>query len=126
MKKSIMRIFRGGIVLPLLLTAGPALAASCLNGGCHQSLVTPRHLHGPVAAEMAGATGCIACHTPKGKVCSKNQAGEFTFDKKGKEMCLLCHGAEMATEHTTTQKNCLRCHNPHGSSKSSYMLREDQ
>ena len=123
MKKSIAIILRGGILLPILLAGNQALAATCLNGGCHQPLTSPRYLHGPVAAEMAGATGCVACHQPNGKPCSRSRAGEFTYEKKGKEMCLLCHGKDAATEHTATEKHCLRCHDPHGSAESPYLLR---
>lgn len=124
MKKSIATLLQRGIILPILLTGVPALAATCLDGGCHQPLTTPRYLHGPVAAEMAGAKGCVACHRPNGKPCSEKRGGAFTFDKKEKEMCLRCHGKDAATEHTATAKNCLHCHDPHGSTENPTLLRK--
>lgn len=83
----------------------------------------PRYLHGPVAAEMAGAKGCIACHHPNGKPCTTSRGGAFSCNENEKEMCLLCHGEEAATEHTATEKGCLHCHDPHGSTKSANLLR---
>ncbi|MDH4322123.1 MAG: hypothetical protein OEV73_11585 [Desulfobulbaceae bacterium] len=125
MKKSIISICLGGILLPILLTSTPALSRTCLNGKCHQALTTARHLHGPIAAEMAGAKGCIACHLANGPACTKKRAGKFVLAKQEKELCKLCHGKGTATVHTDTQTECLRCHDPHGSDKGPNLLRTD-
>ncbi len=125
MKKSIASICTAGILLPILLASTPALSRTCLNGKCHQALTVSRHLHGPVAAEMAGAKGCIACHQSNGQACTKKRAGKFILAKQEKELCQLCHGKGTATEHTDSQTGCLHCHDPHGSDKSPNLLRAD-
>lgn len=98
-----------------------ALAASCLNGSCHQELTTMKHMHGPIGAEMAGVQGCIMCHIPAGVACTPAGAGKFTF--KVKDMCLTCHVKGSSSRHANATSNCLQCHNPHGSNTSPYMLR---
>jgi len=110
----------------ILLMASSVSAGTCLNNNCHQSLTTPKHLHGPIAAEMAGADGCMTCHQPSGKPCTTETAGKFMFTKEDKEMCLLCHGRDVATEHTKKEKTCLRCHDPHGSEDNYNFLRKDK
>jgi len=113
-----------GIFFYATTMPGSAAAAGCLNNGCHQPLATPRHLHGPVAAEMAGAEGCTACHQPVGAACTPRTAGQFILPEK--DMCLLCHGGQTGTEHTNSKDACLECHDPHGSDKSPYLLRKDR
>ncbi|MDH5298206.1 MAG: hypothetical protein OEV91_04235 [Desulfobulbaceae bacterium] len=111
-----------GAVLFTLPASGPALAASCLDNGCHQALAARRYLHGPVAAELAGTTGCVTCHQPNGGPCTPTRPGQFSLDKKG--MCLLCHEKATGSPHTDTQSNCLDCHDPHGSETSPFMVRK--
>ena len=43
------------------------VAAGCLTDQCHQNLAATKYIHGPVAAELAGGMGCVACHVPAGK-----------------------------------------------------------
>ncbi len=111
-------LFLGLIILG---TEDLALAATCLDN-CHQPLVSTKYLHGPVAAEQAGAKGCIMCHQQSGKACTSNKAGKFTLKKK--DMCLLCHKKGTGTQHSATKDNCLKCHDPHGSETSPFMVRK--
>ncbi len=111
----------GASFLLLISSGGNAWAGACLDHGCHHSLTTRRYLHGPVAAEMAGAKGCIACHHPTSVACTPTKAG--TFDSPAQGMCKLCHAHETDTEHTKTYGHCLDCHAPHGSQTSPYLLR---
>jgi len=124
MKKIITLITIINVIILISLTTSQAFAGTCFDKSCHISLTKPKHIHGPIAAEMAGSPGCIACHRPAGSICSKRKTGAFIFTKDDKEMCLLCHGKVNATEHTNNQKTCLNCHDPHGSDESVYMLRK--
>ncbi len=101
----------------------PALATTCLDN-CHQSLTSTRYLHGPIAAEQAGAKGCTMCHLPYGKACTSSKAGKFKLREK--DMCLICHEKGTGTQHTATKDNCLKCHDPHGSETSPFMVRESK
>ncbi|MGV1099476.1 cytochrome c3 family protein [Thiovibrio sp. JS02] len=107
----------------LFVPAPEASAKGCLNGACHERLAGVRYLHGPVAAEMAGANGCEMCHLPAGPACSANKGGKFTL--KSKDICLTCHARGTGTQHTQAQveSKCLTCHAPHGSDTSPQMLR---
>lgn len=111
----------------LLASAVAAVAAEgCLSGSCHRELTETKYLHGPVAAEMAGAQGCKMCHLPAGSSCTPGKGGQFTL--KGKDICLTCHGKGTGTLHSQSQveDKCLTCHVPHGSNSSPNMLREPQ
>ena len=103
---------------------GGALAfQGCLSGSCHQELTRPRYLHGPVAAEMAGAKACVICHEPAGPRCTAGKGGLFKL--KSKALCLTCHGKGTGTQHSQGQveAKCPSCHDPHGSETSPQLLR---
>lgn len=112
----------------LLGLAGRVDAAGqgCLSGACHQALAKPRYLHGPVAAEMAGAKACVMCHLPAGPACTATAKGRFTL--KGKEICQACHTKGTGTQHSKSEVEgkCLKCHAPHGSETSRQFLRADK
>lgn len=108
-------------VIIVLSPATHALAAGCLTSGCHQNLTKMKHMHGPIGAELAGIQGCIMCHIPAGSPCRPPTAGKFTI--KGKDMCLTCHVKGSGSKHSNATTECLKCHNPHGSTTSPYMLR---
>lgn len=104
----------------ILLAAGqslPAQEASCLRDGCHQAITASKYLHGPVAAEQIGATGCVACHAPAGKACTPGSAGSFRPLAPAVQMCQTCHSRGTGTQHTVQQIDCLKCHDPHGSDR---------
>ncbi|HIJ78879.1 MAG: hypothetical protein OEY01_07400 [Desulfobulbaceae bacterium] len=100
------------------------LAKGCLTGSCHQEFAGFKHLHGPIAAELAGAQGCIMCHQPAGVDCTVQHGGKFNLTKEG--LCLACHDKVTSTEHTKVQAEakCLECHSPHGSDFSPHLLRK--
>lgn len=106
-----------------LFLIGDSEAAQCLNGSCHANLVKSKYLHGPVAAELAGAKGCVACHIPAGRICSKGKKGAFKPMLKSVRMCQVCHTSGTGTQHSNQNLDCLRCHDPHGSNKSSSLNR---
>ncbi|MBU0946166.1 MAG: hypothetical protein KJ804_17105 [Proteobacteria bacterium] len=114
-------IFLGALSL---LVPAAAMAKGCLNGSCHQNLIQVQYVHGPVAAEMAGADGCVMCHLPNGPACTITLAGKFTL--KEKDICLTCHEKGVGTQHTESEveSKCLTCHVPHGSAFSPQMLRD--
>ena len=109
-------------ILAIVLT-GESEAASCLTGNCHKPLTATKYLHGPIAAEMAGAKGCIACHIPAGKLCSKGNKGVFRPLASGVKMCQICHSRGTGTQHSSKKINCLKCHDPHGSNKNAELKR---
>lgn len=105
------------------LLDGLALAGQgCLNGDCHLALTRVRYLHGPVAAEMAGAKGCEICHQPTGEKCTPPRGGSF---RTRKDICTTCHDKGTGSQHSQAEveSRCLSCHNPHGSETSLQMLR---
>ena len=110
-----------------LITIAPdkALAKGCMSGSCHQELTTFKYMHGPVAAEMAGAKACVICHQPAGARCTFSKAGRFSLKKK--DMCFICHTQGTSTRHSEQEGagSCLNCHDPHGSNTSASMLRSD-
>ncbi len=112
------------VVSVLLLPPAAAVAKGCLTASCHQGLAQLRYVHGPVAAEMAGADGCVMCHVPDGAACTPATAGKFTLTGKG--ICLGCHDKGVGSQHTESEveSKCLTCHVPHGSDVGPEMLRE--
>jgi hypothetical protein len=93
-------------------------ARTCLTGDCHQALTSKKYIHGPIAAESAGALGCETCHIPAGKECSKSEAGEFRPLAPPITMCQICHAKGNDTLHSAKEMDCLKCHDPHGSDTS--------
>ena len=110
-----------GIVTLSLATE--SFAKGCMSGACHQQFAQLRYMHGPVAAEMAGAEGCVMCHLPDGPACSAEKSGKFKL--KTKDICFACHGKGTGTQHTQShiEDKCLGCHSPHGSDDSPEMVR---
>lgn len=117
------KMFTAALVALAMLTAGQAGAATCLTGNCHTSLTKTRFIHGPVAAEQAGARGCVACHVPAGKSCTPNRKGSFKPMAPPAKMCQLCHSRGTGTQHSAKNINCLKCHDPHGSDKNASLNR---
>ena len=111
------------IFLLATVLAGESEAASCLTGNCHKPLTATKYLHGPIAAEMAGAKGCVACHVPAGKPCSQGKKGAFKPLVSAAKMCKICHAQGTGTQHSSKKIDCLKCHNPHGSDKNSELKR---
>lgn len=109
--------------ISLLLTCHLA-KAGCLTGSCHQQYATPKYLHGPVAAELAGGAGCSTCHIPAGKPCSPGKAGKFKPMASSTQMCQLCHTSGTGTQHSAKKIDCLKCHDPHGSETSAVLERK--
>jgi len=126
MPRPIQILFFGSMLCSLLSTRALATTptATCLNNGCHKPLTVTRYLHGPVAAELAGARACIVCHQPTGAPCLPNRAGEFAMPTH--DICLPCHGQKTATKHSASGKDCLKCHDPHGSETSRYLERDNK
>jgi len=120
----------GGKVALLTITLaawalGPtaASAGTCIAGDCHKSIVSTKFLHGPVAAEEAGAEGCVSCHVPSGAACTAAKKGQFAYKTKEDRLCLLCHERGTGSQHTRTRAGCLSCHAPHGSEESHKLMR---
>ncbi|MHB8791238.1 MAG: hypothetical protein ACYDBT_15320 [Desulfobulbaceae bacterium] len=105
------------VILLAAFQARPIQAASCLSGGCHQTIAASKYLHGPIAAEQMGNTGCITCHIPAGKACAPDRAGSFQPLADSVRMCQTCHSRGTGTQHTGQQVDCLKCHDPHGSER---------
>ncbi|MDW7774200.1 MAG: cytochrome c3 family protein [Desulfobulbaceae bacterium] len=111
-------------LMTAVLAASSLQASNCLTGGCHEKIIAGKYIHGPVAAEQAGAKGCITCHIPAGRECSENAAGSFQPLPPADTMCRMCHTRENDTRHTEKEQDCLKCHDPHGSDTSPVFLRE--
>jgi hypothetical protein len=108
----------------LLVAADPSAAAeTCIAGKCHDSIVSAKFLHGPVAAEEAGAAGCVSCHVPAGAGCSTAKAGRYEFKTKKDRLCIMCHERGTGTQHTRAGSRCLSCHSPHGSESGNTLMR---
>jgi hypothetical protein len=101
-------------------------AQGCMAGGCHPGLAGAKYLHGPVAAEMAGANGCEMCHLASGVKCAVGRGGIFKLKNTG--LCVACHAKGAGTKHSAkeTEAKCLRCHVPHGSDRSRHLLRPER
>lgn len=114
------------LALLALPERGIAAGSACLNGTCHQALTKTKYLHGPVAAEMAGAKACTMCHLLAGPGCTATKKGSFVL--KGKDICLACHTRGNGTQHSQAEveSKCLKCHAPHGSETSRQFLRADK
>lgn len=115
---SLATVAAGGFV-----TGGAWALQGCLSGSCHQDLTKVRYLHGPLAAEMAGAKACVMCHQPAGAKCTAGKGGSFTL--KSENLCQTCHDRGTGTQHSQShvEAKCLLCHDPHGSEISPQMLR---
>jgi len=124
-----IRVLVATCLVGLLASASWGKAANgsvCLSGVCHQGLTKSKYLHGPVAAELAGAKACVMCHTPVGPPCTATSKGSFKL--KGREMCQTCHAKGNGSQHSQAgiESKCLRCHAPHGSDSSRQFLRADK
>jgi hypothetical protein len=123
-----VRLLVATCLLGLLAPSGQVEAAAsvCLNGSCHQTLTKSKYLHGPVAAELAGAKACVMCHLPAGPACTATAKGVFKL--KGKEICQACHTKGNGSQHSQSEieSKCLKCHAPHGSETSRQFLRGDK
>ena len=106
-----------------LAAAVPADAGTCVAGSCHESMMSPKFLHGPVAAEAAGVDGCLSCHVPAGAKCTAAKGGTYKFKTKPERLCLLCHERGTGTQHTRASSRCLSCHSPHGSESGTNLMR---
>ena len=106
-----------------IAAAVPAVAGTCIAGTCHESIIAPKYLHGPVAAEEAGVEGCITCHIPGGAKCTATKAGKYRFKTKKDRLCLMCHERGTGTQHTRAGSRCLSCHSPHSSESGSNLMR---
>ena len=111
------------IFLIAICMSGESVASTCLSGNCHTDISAKKYLHGPVAAEKAGAKGCVACHVPTGKGCAKGKKGTFKPLAKPIEMCQVCHSMGTGTQHSNQKIDCLKCHDPHGSDKNQELTR---
>ena len=112
------------VTMPGFLPDGPVSASqSCLGLGCHLAISSLRYLHGPVAAEIAGAKGCEVCHVPTDNKCTSTRGG--IFHPNFQYTCTTCHDKGTGTMHTQekVESRCIMCHNPHGSDSSPQMLR---
>ncbi|GAB4335426.1 MAG: hypothetical protein Kow0089_05130 [Desulfobulbaceae bacterium] len=119
-------MYRGfflGALLASIVLAGETEAASCLTGSCHRELTAKKYVHGPVAAEQAGARGCVACHVPAGRACTAQRGGAFKPLAPATRMCQTCHSRGTGTQHSIRRIDCLKCHDPHGSDKNPELKR---
>lgn len=112
------KLFFTTVFLSAALGAVQAEAGTCLTGDCHRALISKKYVHGPIAAEHAGAMGCVVCHIPAGKECSESEAGKFRPLAPPIIMCQTCHAKGNDTLHTVKEMDCLKCHDPHGSDTS--------
>lgn len=112
------KFFFTTVVLTAALGTVQSHAGTCLTGDCHRALTSKKYIHGPIAAELAGALGCETCHIPAGKKCSASQAGKFRPLSPPITMCQICHAKGNDTLHTAQETDCLKCHDPHGSDTS--------
>lgn len=129
---SLLKNFTRDISIKLLVTplfllalffASDTEASNCLTGDCHTNLGSTKYLHGPVAAEKAGAKGCVTCHVPDGKPCTKKGKGVYKILAPASLVCQICHTRGTGTQHSRKKIDCLKCHDPHGSDKSSSLKR---
>lgn len=70
---------------------------ACIKGGCHQDMLKPKFVHGPVAVQ-----DCHFCHRQTGD-------HKFALVAKVPELCYLCH-----EQGKNRLAGCGKCHDPHG------------
>lgn len=97
-------------------------AGSCIDAGCHASQAQHEHLHWPEVAEPGQ---CQRCHVP--------DQDQHVFEKAGSvRACLSCHedlmkemrGARL--RHKAARKDCLDCHDPHGSAVEGLLIKVEK
>ena len=112
-----------------LLAPGPAVlvdsawAGTCVDAGCHSSIMSAKYVHGPVAVESSGMQGCRLCHVSAGEPCTKTQGGKFSFQHSNDILCSTCHSKGTGSQHTGAEGKCVSCHNPHSSDVSDRFLK---
>ncbi len=117
-------LLTAGLSIALALAATTALAASCVDNGCHQTQMSYKYLHGPLAAEEAGMDGCNMCHVPEGAPCTASRSGSYKMAYSRDALCISCHEKSESPSHVGRVKGCIKCHSSHGSNKDSMMLRD--
>lgn len=100
-----------------------AEAKSCIDGSCHAAQVQFKFLHGPLAIEQSGNSGCASCHKSAGKVCTPKSAGVFVLTEEKDKLCTHCHEKSESPKHVARVSDCVKCHNPHGSNSGITLLR---
>jgi hypothetical protein len=113
------------LLLLLLICApqGSALAASCVDEGCHGDKIDFKFLHGPVALEEEPGGGCLACHKPTKVKCGTGKKGAFVLISKDDYICTYCHEKSESPDHVGREKTCVKCHSSHGSNRGPNLLK---
>jgi predicted CXXCH cytochrome family protein len=91
--------------------------ASCIDSGCHSSILKHKVVHTPVAKD-----NCLACHENTNEVLHL-----FKLQKPGNELCLDCHDpthGDRIVHKPVADGQCLSCHDAHGSDHAMTLLKD--
>lgn len=109
MIRALNRIFLAMVCVLVVPTL--AMAASCINTGCHAAYDSGKYLHAPAAAGE-----CLSCHETTGEPHPGERSMRLSTAEPG--LCLQCHenpSAGMAFPHSAVGEGCTGCHDPHQS-----------
>ena len=100
---------------------GPEVSPACIE--CHEDLVKSEVMHYPAG------DACDNCHESTGASHPSADSLGFRLMDQLPALCFYCHEEETAMAYThqpVVDGRCLDCHDAHGSSQPSILLREDQ
>jgi len=89
---------------------------NCTEAACHGNVIKYEGLHSAVAQ------GCDKCHQTNGNAHPSAGVIGFAFPEEIPQLCQKCHQdkkelLKSESVHNPFKKNCIRCHNPHGSNE---------
>jgi len=110
-----LRWLRALLGIALVVCTGPShAAATCVDAGCHGSLLKAAHVHAPVA------DGCEGCHEALGTAHPDSTRADFRLLEQDGALCGQCHEAfpgKMTRHAPVSEGQCLTCHDPHASAR---------
>lgn len=115
------------LTILILMTALPAMAATCNYSDCHSDISEQQIMHSPVADG-----DCTTCHYIEDDDIAKHEEdpeANKPFESpvgEDENLCLMCHDpvdGKSVVHSPVAENDCTTCHNPHGG-ENPYMMPE--